>query len=87
MRWMATTRSRKDIDAACALQGTDIRPGDVRPYTHRALKDVENKRSYKAGGEGAENLDEEPGIGLSAARYLVEEKVLVVVGADNGPSS
>src|SRR5262245_30053223 len=75
--------TRNDIDAACALQGTEIRPGDV-VITHTGLlKDIENKRSYKAGGEGAENLDKEHGIGLSAAKYLVEEKGVVVVGADN----
>jgi kynurenine formamidase len=75
--------TREDIDAACARQGTEIRPGDV-VITHTGLlKDIENKRSYKAAGAGAENLDAEPGIGLSAAKYLVEEKGVVVLGADN----
>jgi kynurenine formamidase len=75
--------TREDIDAACARQGIEIRPGDV-VITHTGLlKDIENKRSYRAGGEGAQNLDSEAGIGLSAAKYLVEEKGVVVVGADN----
>jgi kynurenine formamidase len=75
--------TREDIDAACARQSTEIRPGDV-VITHTGLlKEIENKRSYQAGGEGAQNLDSEAGIGLSAAKYLVEEKGVVVVGADN----
>jgi kynurenine formamidase len=74
--------TREDIDAACARQGTEIRPGDVVVIHTGLLKDIENRRSYKARGEGAQNLDSEPGIGLSAAKYLVEERGVVVAGAD-----
>ena len=75
--------TRQDIDDACAAQGVEIEDGDVVLIHTGLITDIENKRAYTAHGTGSDNLDSEPGIGLNAAKYLVEEKGVVALGSDN----
>jgi kynurenine formamidase len=63
-----------DVEAACARQGVDVRPGDaVLLHTGwMSLWQVDNDRF----------LDGEPGAGWDVAHWLTERRVSVV-GADN----
>ena len=72
-----------DIEAACNRQKVEIEAGDI-VFIHTGLiKDAKNSRPYTAHGHDAAGLDGEPGIGLDAAKYLVEKKGVVVLGSDN----
>lgn len=63
-----------DLRHALARQGVAIEAGDV------ALIRTGRMRSFE---DGAGYMDEPPGLGLDAARFLVEERGVISVGADN----
>src|SRR4051812_1235769 len=66
--------TRDDVDRAAERQGVEIRHGDVVLLHTGTLRDVKNK---------AEFSDTEPGLGLEAARHLVEDFGVVALGSDN----
>ncbi len=63
-----------DLRAALRRQAVELEPGDV------ALIRTGRMRKY---AEGAAFATEAPGLGLDAARYLVEDRGVMSVGADN----
>lgn len=66
--------SRVDIVEALRQQNTVVREGDVVLIRTGRMQDYENAAAY---------MSNPPGLGLSAARYLVEEKGAMLLGADN----
>jgi kynurenine formamidase len=65
---------RGDVERTVALQQTELRPGDVVLVHTGWLKDPKNRGAF---------VDKEPGIGIEAARFLVEQKGTVAIGSDN----
>jgi kynurenine formamidase len=66
--------TREDLIEALEKQGVDIQEGDVALIRTGRMKVYEDAAAYMANP---------PGLGLAAARFLVEEKGAMIVGADN----
>ncbi len=66
--------TRDDLVAALAAQGTRLAEGDVVLIRTGRMQRYEDAAAYMANP---------PGLGMAAARYLVEEAGAMVVGADN----
>ena len=66
--------TREDLKAALYAQGVSIEVGDVVLIRTGRMKQYNDAIAY---------MDNPPGLGLDAARYLVEEKGAMIVGADN----
>ncbi len=66
--------TKGDLEAAADAQGIEIRRGDIALVHTGWLRSVANKDPF---------ADSEPGIGLGAAKFLVEEKGVVAIGSDN----
>ncbi len=66
--------TREDLVAALDKQGVDIQEGDVALIRTGRMKVYEDAAAYMANP---------PGLGMAAARFLVEEKGAMIVGADN----
>lgn len=66
--------TRADLQAALARQGTQLREGDVALIRTGRMGLYQNARAY---------MDNAPGLGLDAARFLVEDGGAMIVGADN----
>lgn len=66
--------TRKDLVAALEWQDVSLREGDVVLIRTGRMKRYADAAAY---------MDNPPGIGLAAARFLVEESGAMVVGADN----
>ena len=64
-----------DLRQALAAQGTRLEPGDV------VL--VRTGRMAHFHGDNRRYMDEPPGLGLAAARWLIEDKGAMTLGADN----
>lgn len=65
---------RADLMQALDRQGVDVHEGDVVLIRTGRMRVYDNASAY---------MDNPPGIGIEAARYLVEEKGAMAVGADN----
>ena len=65
---------REDLVATLERQGIELRQGDVVLVRTGRMAVFEDSEAFMANP---------PGIGLEAARYLVEEKGAMIVGADN----
>lgn len=66
----------EDLKLALDRQGTRIQPGDVvlvRTGRMKHFHDADNERY----------MDEPPGLGLAAARWLIDEQRAMTLGADN----
>ncbi len=66
--------SRGDLIAALKTQGTELRTGDVVLIRTGRMRVYEETAAY---------MQNPPGLGLAAARFLVEESGAMIVGADN----
>ena len=66
--------SRDDLVAALQRQGTNVHRGDVVLIRTGRMQVLENAEAFMANP---------PGLGMAAARYLVEEKGVMLLGADN----
>ncbi|MDX1291758.1 MAG: cyclase family protein [Hyphomonas sp.] len=66
--------TRADIEAALARQGTELRKGDVVLIRTGRMRVYEEAQRYMANP---------PGLGLEAAKFLVEEGGAMILGADN----
>ncbi len=66
--------SREDVDRAAERQRVAIRSGDVALLHTGTLRDVADKSEFSHA---------EPGLGLKAARHLVDDLGVVAIGADN----
>jgi len=66
--------TRQDLVEALDKQGVDIQEGDVALIRTGRMKVYEDAAAYMANP---------PGLGMAAARFLVEEKGAMIVGADN----
>lgn len=66
--------SRDDLVDALEKQGTTLEQGDVVLIRTGRMQDYEDASSYMANP---------PGMGMAAARFLVEENDAMIVGADN----
>lgn len=66
--------TREDLQQALAKQKTELREGDVVLIRTGRMQVYENAIVY---------MENSPGLGLAAARYLVEENGAMIVGADN----
>ncbi len=66
--------TREDLIEALDKQGVDIQEGDVALIRTGRMKVYEDAAAYMANP---------PGLGIAAARFLVEEKGAMIVGADN----
>lgn len=66
--------SRGDLVDALDKQGTTLEQGDVVLIRTGRMQDYEDASSYMANP---------PGMGMAAARFLVEENGAMIVGADN----
>ena len=66
--------TRDDLVNAVDLQGVELRDGDVVLIRTGRMKLYENASAYMANP---------PGLGMAAARFLVEESGAMIVGADN----
>lgn len=66
--------TRDDLMRALARQHSEVRQGDVVLIRTGRMQDYDDAATY---------MDNPPGMALSAARYLVEERGAMVVGADN----
>jgi len=64
-----------DLQQALARQGTKLEPGDVV-----LIRTGRMKHFY---GDNARYMEEPPGLGLAAARWLIEEAKVMTLGADN----
>jgi kynurenine formamidase len=64
-----------DLKQALARQATRIEPGDV------VLVRTGRMRHFY--GENARYMESPPGLGLAAARFLIEEQRAMTLGADN----
>lgn len=63
-----------DLRQAARVQGVELRTGDVVLVRTGRMQAYEDAAAY---------MDDPPGLGMDAARYLVEEAGAMVVGADN----
>ncbi|MNV28270.1 putative cyclase [compost metagenome] len=66
--------TRQDLKAALARQKTTLQRGDIVLIRTGRMKRYDDPKAYMANP---------PGMGLDAARYLVEEGGAMIVGADN----
>ncbi len=66
--------TREDLLVALNKQGIDIQEGDVALIRTGRMMVYEDAAAYMANP---------PGLGMAAARFLVEEKGAMIVGADN----
>ena len=66
--------TRDDLVNAVDLQGVELRDGDVVLIRTGRMNLYENASAYMANP---------PGLGMAAARFLVEESGAMIVGADN----
>jgi len=66
--------TREDLIEALEKQGVDIQEGDVALIRTGRMKVYEDAAAY---------MTNPPGLGMAAARFLVEEKGAMIVGADN----
>ncbi|MFX3657628.1 MAG: cyclase family protein [bacterium] len=66
--------TRQDLIDALKRQNVALREGDVALIRTGRMKLYEDAQAY---------MDNPPGLGLEAARYLVEERGAMIVGADN----
>ncbi len=66
--------TRDDLVKTLAKQGVDIQEGDVALIRTGRMKVYEDAAAY---------MTNPPGLGMAAARFLVEEKGAMIVGADN----
>jgi len=66
--------TREDLIEALDKQGVDIQEGDVALIRTGRMKVYEDAAAY---------MTNPPGLGMAAARFLVEEKGAMIVGADN----
>ena len=66
--------TREDLIAALDKQDVDIQEGDVALIRTGRMKVYEDAAAYMANP---------PGLGMAAARFLIEEKGAMIVGADN----
>ncbi|MCA9624584.1 MAG: cyclase family protein, partial [Myxococcales bacterium] len=66
--------TRDDLEAALRGQNLEVREGDVVLIRTGRMQIYEDAAAY---------MNNPPGMGLAAARYLVEERGAMVVGADN----
>lgn len=66
--------TRQDLIAALARQNTTLETGDVVLIRTGRMRQYESAATY---------MDNAPGLGMEAARYLVEEAGAMIVGADN----
>ena len=66
--------TRDDLVGALRKQGTELRAGDVVLIRTGRMRLFEDTQAY---------MQNPPGIGLAAARFLVEESGAMMVGADN----
>ncbi|MGD8812460.1 MAG: cyclase family protein [Thioalkalispiraceae bacterium] len=66
--------SRDDLELALQKQQVSLQVGDVVLIRTGRMKFYENAASY---------MDNPPGLGMAAARFLVEESGAMIVGADN----
>ena len=66
--------TRQDLKAAGAVQKTELRQGDIVLIRTGRMKLYNDPAAYMA---------KPPGMGLDAARYLVEEGGAMILGADN----
>lgn len=64
-----------DLKDALAKQGTSVQPGDVVLIRTGLMSVWPDPAEYR--------FDEQPGLGLEAAQWLVEEKQAMLIGADN----
>lgn len=66
--------TRADLEGALARQGVELQPGDVVLIRTGRMALYEQASRY---------MDNPPGLGLEAARFLAEESRAMIVGADN----
>ena len=66
--------TRKDLIDALNKQNVDLREGDVVLIRTGSMQRYNDAAAYMANP---------PGLGMAAARFLIEEKGAMVVGADN----
>ncbi|GLK51206.1 polyketide cyclase [Maricaulis virginensis] len=66
--------TRADLQQALERQGTPLREGDVVLIRTGRMQDYETAARY---------MHNPPGLGMDAARFLVEEGGAMIVGADN----
>ena len=66
--------TRQDLIEALDKQGVDLQEGDVALIRTGRMKVYEDAAAFMANP---------PGLGMAAARFLVEEKGVMIVGADN----
>ena len=66
--------TRQDIIDALAIQQTEIQTGDVVLIRTGRMQNYEDAQAY---------MSNPPGMGLDAAKYLVEDSGAMIVGADN----
>ena len=66
--------TREDLVSALDAQGVEVREGDVVLVRTGRMRVYQDAQAYMANP---------PGMDMSAARYLVEERGAMVVGADN----
>ncbi|MEX0707294.1 MAG: cyclase family protein [Woeseia sp.] len=66
--------TREDVQHTLAKQKTELREGDVVLIRTGRMQVYENAVAY---------MNNSPGLGLAAARFLVEENGAMIVGADN----
>ena len=64
----------RDLEEALELQGTRLEPGDVVLIRTGRMKYYYDAEKY---------MNNSPGLGLGAAKWLVEEKGAMMLGADN----
>ena len=66
--------TRQDIIDALAIQQTEIQTGEVVLIRTGRMQNYEDAQAY---------MSNPPGMGLDAAKYLVEDSGAMIVGADN----
>lgn len=66
--------TRDDLIATLAAQGSTLKRGDVALIRTGRMADYEDAEAY---------MHNPPGLGMAAARFLVEEAGAIIVGADN----
>ncbi len=66
--------TRKDIQAALKKQGVSLKTGDIVLIRTGRMSLYDNPQAY---------MNKPPGMGLDAARFLVEEGGAMILGADN----
>jgi kynurenine formamidase len=64
-----------DLESALGKQGSSVGPGDVVLIRTGLMSVWPDPAEYR--------IDEQPGLSLEAARWLVEEKQAMLIGADN----